>query len=73
MEISNKDQFFVKKPGGIKKGDFLKGTGEEDELLMIEGSKEKGPWYSASKCHDKQKLLTCIYNDWIEFIEKEVS
>lgn len=63
------DQFYCIKKGGVLKGDILKGTGEEEELLIMEGTKEKGPWYNAFAFSD-QIMNKCAENGWIEFMDK---
>jgi hypothetical protein len=66
-------QFICSKPGGLHKGDFLKGTGEEEELLLMEGSKEKGPWYSVWPSEFSDKMIgKAVRNGWVAFMEKEV-
>ena len=65
------DQFYCTKKGGVHKGDILKGTGEEQELLIMEGTKEKGPWMNAWQFAD-DIIEKCIDNGWIEFMDKKV-
>jgi hypothetical protein len=69
--LNMSDQFYCVKKGGVHKGDFLKGTGEEEEQIMMEGTKEKGPWYNAFEFSDKQ-IEKCLANGWIEFMDKKV-
>jgi len=67
------DQFYVTKKSGVKRGDIVKGTGEDEEQLLTEGTKEKGPWYNKSDFRDRQRLIdTCLERGWIEFMEKKV-
>jgi hypothetical protein len=67
------DQFYCTKKGGVHKGDFLKGTGEEEELLLMEGTKEKGPWLSAWPSEFTDKMIgKAVRMGWVAFMEKEV-
>lgn len=65
------DLFYCVKKGGVHKGDFLKGTGEEEEQIMMEGTKEKGPWYNAFQFSDTQ-IEKCLAQGWIEFMDIKV-
>lgn len=69
------DQFYVTKPGGIKRGD---GPGPKDlsknvnnEHVAFEGTAEKGPWYNAYAFSDIQ-IEFWQAKGWIEFMEKKV-
>jgi hypothetical protein len=65
------DQFYCIKKGGVLQGDILKGTGEDEKILIMEGTKEKGPWMNAFAFSD-QIMEKCIDMGWIEFMDKEV-
>lgn len=56
------DQFYVKKAGGIK---------ENGEIVALEGTKEKGPWYHAWQFSDPQ-IERWLAKGCIEFMDKEV-
>lgn len=43
-------QFFCKKPGGYK----VKDAGGEVRVDLMEGTREKGPWYQAWSFSDEQ-------------------
>ena len=69
------DQFYCKKKGGIHRGD---GPGpkslsknENAELIIMEGTAEKGPWYNGFQISDSQ-IEYWEARGWIEFMEKEV-
>lgn len=67
-------QFFCTKKGGIHKGDFgLKSMSSNvnAELIIMEGTKEKGPWYNAFDFSDEQ-IEYYSMKGWIEFKEKAV-
>jgi len=71
--MSMSDQFYCTKKGGIHKGDFLKGTGEDEELLIMEGTKEKGPWYNGWPGEFSDMMIErCIDKGWIEFMDRKV-
>ncbi len=64
-------QFICIKPGGVKRGDLQKGTGEDEELILIEGTKEKGPWYDLADFQDRLRLInTCIEKGWILVLDE---
>lgn len=67
------DQFYCKKVGGVHKGDFGEGSGKNEraELVIMEGTREKGPWYNAFEFSDKQ-IEKCLAQGWIEFMTEEV-
>ena len=69
------EQFYVTKKGGIHRGD---GPGPKDlsqnvndELVAIEGTKEKGPWFIADVFSDAQ-IEYWQAKGWIAFMEKKV-
>jgi hypothetical protein len=67
------NQFYCAKKGGVHRGDFLKGTGEDEELLLFEGTKEKGPWYTDWPGEFSDVMIEkCIDRGWVKFMEKKV-
>lgn len=56
-------QFFCNRIGGI--------TGNDDELIVLEGTKELGPWYNTDQFTDAQ-INRWLSRGWIALMEKEV-
>ena len=68
------DQFYCVKPGGIHRGDLgPKSTSpnENEELIILEGSAEEGPWYNAFQFSDEQ-IEYYLDRNWIKFMDKKV-
>lgn len=68
------DQFFCTKQGGIHRGDFgPKNVSQNvnDELIILEGTAEKGPWYSTLEFSDEQ-VEYYLSKNWIKFMDKKV-
>jgi hypothetical protein len=50
-------KFYCQKKGGINRGDFgpkSLSKNENEELIILEGTGEKGPWYNALEFSDEQ-------------------
>ena len=67
------NQFYCIKKGGVHKGDFLKGSGEDQKLLLMEGTEEKGPWYNDWPSDFSEKMIKkCIDEGWVVFMDRMV-
>jgi hypothetical protein len=67
------DKFFCTKKGGIRGGDFGPKTVSENvnnELIVLEGTRDKGPWYNAFEFSDEQ-IEFYKAKGWIEFVGVE--
>ncbi len=65
------EKFYCTKKGGIRRGDFgPKNVSENvnNELVVLEGTKDKGPWYNAFEFSDEQ-IEFYRAKGWIEFVE----
>ena len=59
-------QFYFTRP--IHKGDFVKGTGEDEQLIGLEG-----PLYSAWPADFTDKMIgKCVREGWVAFMATEV-
>jgi len=50
-------KFYCQKKGGIHRGDFgpkRLSKNENEELIILEGTADKGPWYKAFQFSDEQ-------------------
>lgn len=68
------DQFYCTKPGGIHRGDFgpkSPSSNVNEELIILVGDAEKGPWYNAFQFSDEQ-IEYYMSKNWIKFMTKKV-
>jgi hypothetical protein len=60
-------KFYCQKKGGIHRGDFgpkSLSKNENEELIIMEGTAEKGPWYNAFEFSDMQ-IEFYVAKGWI--------